>query len=222
MNNEAKHASLAAQSYHHGDLRNKLIQISTEMIREAGVGALSLRKLAEKAGVSRTAPYHHFKDKNDLLASVAEEGFVTLTAFLQRSVPDKARDAVNSIDDITSDRTLLKRRLAQTVDNYIEFAVENRTQYELMFGSELWRKSPSERLQRTAKDCFRQYANLIADFHLAGLLKADEEPLRLAQVMWSTLHGLVKLSHDGIFVRQDDLSEISQYALSKLIQMIES
>ena len=69
-----------------------------------------------------------------------------------------------------------------------------------MFGSELWREAPSEHLQKVAKACFRQYANLISDFHQQGLLTQDEEPLRLAQVMWATLHGLVKLTHDGIFV----------------------
>jgi len=196
------------QKYHHGDLRNKLIEISADMIKEDGVSAFSLRKLAEKAGVSRTAPYHHFKDKSDLLASVAEQGFVILTDALERSVQNTTLS--------------LKQRLEQTIRRYIEFSVNNPTQYELMFGSELWRENPSERLQRTARDSFRQYANLISDFYEQGLLKADEEPLRLAQVMWSTLHGLVKLSHDGIFVRQEDLDEISQYALAKLIQMIEN
>jgi len=202
-------SNIASKStkYHHGDLRNKLITTSTAMIREHGIQGLSLRKLAENAGVSRSAPYHHFKDKNDLLAAVAEQGFESLTCFLQLSAQDESLS--------------LQQRLEQTILNYVRFSVENATQYELMFGSQLWRENPSERLQRTAKNCFRQYANLITDFHQQGLLRKSEDPLRLAQVMWSTLHGLVKLTHDGIFVRQGDLEEISQYALSKLVQMVE-
>jgi len=193
--------------YHHGDLRNKLIETSTKMMRENGIQCLSLRKLAENAGVSRSAPYHHFKDKNDLLAAVAEQGFENLTYLLQVSAQDESLP--------------LPQRLEQTILNYVRFSVENATQYELMFGSELWRDNPSDRLQRTAKNSFRQYANLIADFHQQGLLKKSDDPLRLAQVMWSTLHGLVTLTHVGIFVRQGDLEDISQYALSKLVQMVE-
>ena len=62
-------------SYHHGDLRQALLRAAKQLIAEAGIENLSLRKLAERAGVSRTAPYHHFSDKNDLLCAIAAEGF---------------------------------------------------------------------------------------------------------------------------------------------------
>jgi AcrR family transcriptional regulator len=192
-----------SNQYHHGDLRNKLLSVSLEMLREGGLKGLSLRKLAERAGVSRSAPYHHFKDKNDLLAAVAEQGFDVLNAQLSQAI-DQA--------DMT-----MQERLELTVQRYLSFAMDNDTQYELMFGRELWRDNPSPRLQRTAKDCFRTYAKLTEQFHQQGLLKKDDDPLRLAQVMWSTLHGLVKISHDGIVVRKEDLSNISRYALAHLI-----
>ncbi len=191
------------QQYHHGDLRNKLITISLEILQEKGLSGLSLRKLAERAGVSRSAPYHHFKDKNDLLAAVAEQGFEVLTRQLSSAI---------GRDDLS-----MHGRLELTVQCYLSFAMENDTQYELMFGRELWRDNPSTRLQRTARDCFRAYAKLTEQFYQQGLLKVDDEPLRLAQVMWSTLHGLVKIAHDGIVVRKDDLADISRYALAHLI-----
>ena len=56
----------SGSSYHHGDLRSALIEAATTIIEDSGIDALSLRKLAEVTGVSRTAPYHHFKDKNAL------------------------------------------------------------------------------------------------------------------------------------------------------------
>jgi AcrR family transcriptional regulator len=196
----------SVSKYHHGDLRSQLIVATTDMIRQGGIGAVSLRKIAEKAGVSRTAPYHHFADKNDLLAAVAEQGFATLTSQLKASIENQS--------------LTLEQRLEQSIQGYVRFAVENSTQYELMFGSELWRKNPSERLQRTAKDSFRQYANLISRFAERGLLTEGEDPLRLAQVMWAMLHGLVKLTHDGIFVRTEDLEEISHYAVVKLTKMM--
>lgn len=194
------------QQYHHGDLRNKLVTLSHEMLREQGLKGLSLRKLAERAGVSRTALYHHFHNKNDLLAAVAEQGFELLTLQLNTAVGAKGLS--------------IQERLEQTVQCYLRFAMDNDTQYELMFGRELWRDHPSERLQRTAKDCFRAYAKLPEAFYQQGLLKPDDDPLRLAQVMWSTLHGLVKLAHDGVVVRKDDLVDISRYALAQLLPVI--
>jgi AcrR family transcriptional regulator len=191
--------------YHHGDLKNQLISISLVMLREEGLQGLSLRKLAERAGVSRTAPYHHFKNKNDLLAAIAEQGFEVLTAQLSAAIEGQGMSMV--------------QRLELTVERYLLFAMENDTQYELMFGRELWRDNPSPRLQRIAKDCFRAYAKLPEQFHRQGLLKPNEDPLRLAQVMWSTLHGLVKIAHDGIVVRKEDLSDISRYALAHLIPL---
>jgi len=63
-------------NYHHGDLRSTLINAANVLLKEMGIEGLSLRKLADKVGVSRTAPYHHFKDKNQLLCAIAEQGFV--------------------------------------------------------------------------------------------------------------------------------------------------
>ena len=176
------------------------------MIREDGLASVSLRKLAERTGVSRTAPYHHFKDKSELLTAVAEQGFDQLTKRIQAPADDQSLS--------------LSGRLERSILNYIDFAITNATQYELMFGRELWRDKPSERLQRRAKDCFREYADIIRRFHEQGRLSQHEDPLRLAQLMWSALHGLVTLSHDGIIVRQDDLEEISRYALNKLMRML--
>jgi AcrR family transcriptional regulator len=66
---------VAKTKYHHGDLRKSLVSTATKMVTEDGIEGLSLRKLAEKIGVSRTAAYHHFTDKNDLLCAIAEQGF---------------------------------------------------------------------------------------------------------------------------------------------------
>ena len=64
-------------NYHHGNLRETLIEASAHIIKLQGIEGLSLRKLADQVGVSRAAPYHHFKDKNALLAAVAEQGSLT-------------------------------------------------------------------------------------------------------------------------------------------------
>ena len=65
----------ASNLYHHGNLRQSLLENSLQLLCNEGIEGLSLRRLAELTGVSRAAPYHHFKDKQALLAAVAEQGF---------------------------------------------------------------------------------------------------------------------------------------------------
>lgn len=187
--------------YHHGNLRSALVEASVNMVRQHGIEGLSLRKLAETVGVSRTAPYHHFKDKDALLAAVAEQGFAELSELLSRVV--------------SNTNSPLTERLEKAVMDYLEFAVAYPTQYDLMFGQALWHSDSQWEFQRHAKDCFRQYVHLFELFEAQGILRKDEVPLRLAQLMWATLHGLAKLASDGIFGKNDDVNEITRYALKR-------
>jgi AcrR family transcriptional regulator len=72
--------------YHHGDLRGVLIAVATELLAEEGVHTLSLRKIAQKAGVSHNAPYMHFADKEAVLAAIAEEGFRLLSETVREAM----------------------------------------------------------------------------------------------------------------------------------------
>ena len=71
----AKQAKSGQKNYHHGDLKQALLEETARILREEGESALSLRRLASNLGVSRTAPYNHFENKEALLSAVAEEGF---------------------------------------------------------------------------------------------------------------------------------------------------
>jgi AcrR family transcriptional regulator len=64
-----------ARPYHHGDLRRALVEAARQLVETEGPSAMSLRAVARQAGVSPAAPYHHFKDKSELLAAVATEGW---------------------------------------------------------------------------------------------------------------------------------------------------
>src|SRR6185436_5574652 len=72
-----------ADAYQHGDLRHALIQAGLKLLGEGGLPALSLRGAAQLAGVSHAAPYRHFRDKEALVAAIAEEGFRLLTRRMQ-------------------------------------------------------------------------------------------------------------------------------------------
>src|ERR1700756_5122098 len=79
--------------YHHGDLRRALLNAADAVLERSGPSALSLRAVAREAGVSPAAPYHHFKDKDDLIAAVASEGFAQLHSAIEQAWRDAPEGA---------------------------------------------------------------------------------------------------------------------------------
>jgi len=198
--------AISTADYHHGNLRQSLLDASVALLDSEGLEALSLRRLAEQVGVSRQAPYHHFRDKQALLAAIGEQGFALLNQMLGSFTDDPAI----SLDE----------RLYRAVMGYLNFALEHRALYRLMFGQTLWRseqaRSDTDEFQRYAKDCFRQYVQLFDLLREAGELPPEENTLRLAQLLWAAMHGLAQLAADGLFVKRDDLAEIARYTLQRL------
>lgn len=189
--------------YHHGDLRAALLREAGVLLREQGVEGLSLRRLAERAGVSRTAPYHHFEDKNALLCALAEEGFRRLDALM------------DGVDLAGGDRETALRHF---VHGYLNFAIEDPEQYELMFGRTLWKAGrPTPSLKQVAYDCFRRYVERVDTAEQRARLPAGAEPLRVAQASWATLHGLCRLLLDGIYVDRGDMEAVSNQAVQLML-----
>ena len=190
--------------YHHGDLYATLLHEARTMLREEGLEALTMRRLAERAGVSRTAPYHHFRDKNDLLCAIAARGFERLEELLEAAElrPD------DSLPD----------ELRRFVHTYVRFATEEPEQYDLMFGRVLWRAgAPTEELRSIAYRTFRHYAHNMTALEPALALPGQQNILRLAQVSWATLHGLCRLLIDGIYPDPGSVEEISEQAVSVML-----
>src|SRR6202012_4265946 len=88
-----------ARPYHHGDLRRALIDAASRLLEAEGPSALSLRAVAREAGVSPAAPYHHFKDKGELLDAVAGEGWHMLDDTIAR-VRAEAASPADALDEI--------------------------------------------------------------------------------------------------------------------------
>jgi AcrR family transcriptional regulator len=191
-------------SYHHGDLRQALLIAAKELIAEAGIENLSLRKLAERAGVSRTAPYHHFSDKNDLLCAIAAQGF------LRRH--QEARDTFNN------SRLTAEEKFAEFICGYIKFAVNNPEEYELMFGRNIWKQNNStQELRDVAYPCFQHQLEMITSWQQMGLISGDN-PLRTSQVIWGAVHGIAKLWIDGIYTDSAQIEEVSLCAVKLFIK----
>jgi len=187
--------------YHHGDLHDTLLQEANTLLNEQGVEGLSLRKLAERAGVSRTAPYHHFRDKNALLCALATRAFAQLDELIQRQL-----EITGAHPDIQA-----------FVIEYLRFATENPEQYELMFGRTLWKSGePTPELKKVAYRSFRHYAEGLSAL-LQGRLPKGTDPLRVAQASWATIHGLCRLTIDGIYVDRQDMEAVSQQAVALIM-----
>lgn len=191
-------------SYHHGDLRQALLVAAKALIAEAGIENLSLRKLAERAGVSRTAPYHHFSDKNDLLCAIAAQGF------LRRH--QEARDTFNN------SRLTAEEKFAEFICGYIRFAANNPEEYELMFGRNIWQqKNSTQELRDVAYPCFQHQLEMITSWQQMGLISGDN-PLRTSQVIWGAVHGIAKLWIDGIYTDSAQIEEVSFCAVKLFIK----
>lgn len=186
-------------SYHHGDLRRELIQAATAMVEADGVDALSLRKLAERVGVSPPALYHHFRDKQALLCAIGEEAIDLIAGEMQRGLAGVEG---------------LEARFERFVTVYVRFALGHPELYELLFGRAIWKADgpESEAFRAKARASFRSYAEMVISLQAQGWLAPDLNPLRLAQVMWGTLHGLCCMYNDGLAFSPGDVEDISQYA----------
>lgn len=185
--------------YHHGDLRRGLMVAGLELIREQGIDAMSLRKLAERVGVSQTALYHHFKDKQALLCALGEEAMAQFGVEVRSLLAEPGQ----SID----------QRLEAFVLAYVRFATDNPERYELMFGRTTWKQSAEADFHKNARQGFRAFGEMLAALQAQGVLPTDVDPLRLAQVAWATLHGLCRMYNDGLAFTTRDLEDISLYAL---------
>src|SRR3954469_24156481 len=119
-----------ADTYQHGDLRRALIQAGLKLLAEGGVAALSLRAAAQLAGVSHAAPYRHFRDKDALVAAIAEEGFKLLTRRMREEIANERAGA-----EPGRHPPGVVERLRAAGRGYVSFAVEHPAYFRTVFGS---------------------------------------------------------------------------------------
>ncbi|KEQ18751.1 TetR family transcriptional regulator [Endozoicomonas numazuensis] len=195
----------AKKNYHHGDLRQSLINEATRMIAESGVEKLSMRGLAEGVGVSRTAAYHHFKDKNELLCAIAEQGFSQWY--------DKMGSRLKEVPD---DLESWFRGFSHA---YIDFAQNHAEQYDLMFGRPIWKNGqPTETLRDISFEAFQCYADFVKKCLPEDHFNQEQDALRVAQVSWSSLHGLSRLLNDGVYLDKAAINSMCDVAARLLVQ----
>lgn len=184
--------------YHHGDLKRALLTAAEEILAQHGSDGLTMRDLSKRVGVSRTAAYHHFRDRADLLAALATDGINELLRLAQEVVDDTSCTP--------------HQRLEGLMLTYVRYAADHPEKYKLMMSNDGWQKAADTALQQLARNAFRQYVGWITQFSEAGLFYTSD-PLRTAQLTWATLHGMSRMLMDGIISRHSDLEEIVRYGI---------
>jgi AcrR family transcriptional regulator len=166
----------SARPYHHGDLSRALVLAGRRILEREGPAALSLRAVAREAGVSPAAPYHHFKDKGDLMAAVASEGWGELSAAVTRARA-KSPDPRHALTEIG---------LA-----YVIFARENPALYRLMYDSACDR----EDMPVHAKEEGSGWTEVRGALIDIGVDETDEMGLQLGTIAaWCAAHGVAEMA----------------------------
>ncbi|QUD86419.1 TetR/AcrR family transcriptional regulator [Phenylobacterium montanum] len=165
-----------SKPYHHGDLRRALLLAAEAVLEREGPSALSLRAVAREAGVSPAAPYHHFKDKNELLNAVAMEGFSQLHDAMAMAIKDEPAE---------------ERRLAIGVA-YVEFAQANPALYRVMYDcARNGEALPEDTHENDAMGGYKLVKDTINEASGGQLSELDLELTCIAS--WCAVHGLAEM-----------------------------
>jgi AcrR family transcriptional regulator len=172
----------SSSKYHHGNLKQALIEAGQQILIENGINGLSLRETAKAAGVSHTAPYRHFTDKEALLAAIAESGFDSLAEAL-----------LNTIEQHPDDP---KEQLAAATATYVKLAVTRLEMHQLMFGDGFDDDAMSETMLEKKQQTFNALSKIIENGQKKNIFKKTET-LELVIAAWSMMHGYTMLLTTG-------------------------
>ena len=165
--------------YHHGELKSAIVAEAIHVIEHEGVAQLSLRKIAKRLAVSQAAPYHHFKNKDEILLAAITHGFTLLVGSLQKEI-------------LRHD--LPEKKLHKLGEVYVRFAVEHPRLFRLMQGPEYQKMGLNSDLDNIRRKNYMQLDEIIR-----GCLPLSNEVERKMAfaASWSIVHGLATLINDG-------------------------
>ena len=182
------------KSYHHGDLRDALVQAAPGEAELGGPEAVSISGLAKKLGVSQPAPYKHFADREALLAAVTAEAFRQFMATLRAAIAKPSK----------------RSKLSRFVHAAVDFGLRRNGIYHLMFATRIIASAPkSSELHGVARETFK----LLVDVLEAPAVGFVRE--RSALKIWATLHGVVMLAEQGLLT-----GEVAQTSRDQLVEEI--
>jgi len=206
----ARSLKKSGKSYQHGNLREAILKVSLQVIEKKGVQALSMRDLAKMTGVTHQAPYRHFKDKKDLLAALAQEGFEQLYACLEES----QKTALTPME-----------RLQNSATSYMTWSYAHPDHFRLIFSQHIPEYETSGSLQKVTDQLLGLILKLVEENQKAGNIRqGDTRPI--ARHLWATIHGATSLLVDRQFKPLNNLTtpvpQLAKDVVSNLINGLKS
>jgi len=163
--------------YHHGNLQEALLESAISLIAEVGPAGFTLREVARRAGVSHNAPYRHFRDKEELLARVAAQGYMELA----KAMTEAAGRQTQSLEG-----------LKQAGLAYVSFALRRPEHFTVMFDAPFSKDSYPEAAE-ASEHAFSVLVRLVKDCQEKGQIAAGDQ-LDFALLAWTMVHGIAKLA----------------------------
>lgn len=192
-------------SYHHGNLKEELLQTALEMIETDGLDSITLRELTQRLGTSRSAVYRHFASKEALILGVIEKGYEQLNLLFTPIFEDRTQSVAVRFE--TMGRA------------YLDFAIEHPNLYRLLFG-EKFRQEREEicdyKNETQAAGLYALIA-LLTEAQEEGII-ARENPMVQAAMVWASIHGLASLLIDGHLLMSDNMEAIYEYSIGVLLK----
>lgn len=160
------------------DLRQRILTAAEDLLQSDGLGSLSMREVARRSGVTHQAPYHHFHDRESILAALVTQGFEDLSRRLAKA------------NQRSADGNLLDA-LVESGQAYVGFAIDRPGLFRIMFRPELCDLARFPEAQIAGEKAHAELEHMVALRH-----GADSEA-GLSYVYWSQVHGLACLIVDG-------------------------
>jgi len=173
---------MPGKPYHHGHLHQEILGAARELLEENNIASLSLRAVAKKVGVSHTAPYRHFKDKESLLAGIAAVGFNELAVQMSEAVALHPNDPAG--------------QLLEAGHRYLQMVINNPQCMQLMFGNVLPCDDTYPDLMESGDFAFDGLKSIIEEGQSLGVFRAGDVEL-MALTAWASIHGLSLLFTGG-------------------------
>jgi len=194
------------KNYHHGNLKEELLQEAIKIIHEEGVEAVTLQALGTKLGTSRSAIYRHFSSKSDLMDNVMIYGFESFDSLVTPIFEIENKDVIE--------------RLNLMGKEYLRFAINNPNLFRMLFGEKYkdLREDNCDLKDEEQAKGYHSLINLIIEAQEKNVFQNNDDALVITQTVHAMIHGLSILYIDGHIDIKDNIENVYEVLFRTMTQ----